>query len=189
MSSYIWYARGGSQGWLEIPDWFPSRASTGLIIFSAMLYHFSAPLTWWDITVLFFIPYVWNLFAQSLGHGSYMDAGYWNRPDVQGLRWLLKPVAFALDSDRSAAYDYCGGLLKGLIMTMPIMALWMWYFSSLAPLFLIVVAFALPTTWFINNRWYKSLQQTSLWGAPVYWAELFFGFTYGFIINVIAYNL
>lgn len=185
---YIWYARGGSQGWLEIPDWFPARASTGIVIFSAMIFH-SASLDLYTLAIIFVLPYIWNLIGQSLGHGSYMDAGYWDRPDTQGLRYLMKPVKYILGSDRSAGYDFIGGLLKGLIMVVPIMWLWVWFFQSLIPLVLFVVALALPVCWFINNRWFKKLQVTSFFGAPVYWAEIFFGLTYGVVINIIGLSV
>jgi hypothetical protein len=184
LCSYIWYARGGSQGWLEIPDWFPSRASTGLVIFGMMAYYL--PFDLYTLSIVLLIPYVWNLYGQSLGHGSYMDAGYWDRPDVQQLRHLLVPFKLLLGTDRSATYDFIGGLLKGIIMTAPIAALWVWYFNSLVPLLLIIVAVALPVSWFINNRWYTKLQTTTLLGAPVYWAELIFGATYGVVINLIG---
>lgn len=198
LSGWINLVRGGSHGWLKAPSWFPGRQMTGPIFFSPMLLlvDWTGTLsTLYDVTLLWLAPSLATIAAQGLGHGSYMDAGTYGQRDNESLRVVLDLVpALREEVQRDGVTgemlfnekglpciydnplrDFVGGLLKGLLMTAPVAALWGFALGSFAPALFLVSGAFYPVAWFLNNRWLPRTGDVRLLGAPVYWAEVWQG--------------
>lgn len=201
LSGWINLVRGGSHGWLKAPSWFPGRQLTGPIFFAPMLF-----LVDWTgvlpaicgVAALWLVPSALTIAIQGLGHGSYMDAGTYGQRDNEALRVVLnlipgleersvldgvtgEPLKNGKGQDviyDNPLRDFVGGLLKGLLLTAPVAAIWGVFLSSFAPALFLVSGVLYPVAWFANNRWFPRTRKARLFGAPVYWAEIWQGMAF-----------
>lgn len=197
LSGWLNVVRGGSHGWLKAPSWLPGRQLCPPVFMMPMLV-FPPDGPYWLTAVAFVSLCAVFLAVQGLGHGSYMDAGTYGQRDNESLSWILDLIpglkeqvmldgqtGIPLTNEKgqkrivdNPLRDFVGGLIKGILMTLPFTIVSIMLYSSYQPLMFLAAGIFYPVAWFINNRWYAGLQQKRLFGAPVYWAELFQGIAF-----------
>lgn len=187
LSAWINYVRGGSKGWMRAPSWLPGRQLTGAVYFlpALIVVPWGSQEVWggfldiptWAaaLTLLYVAPSIMTIASQSPGHGSYMDMGYWDKADNEAIRLLLIPLKLALGTDRSFVYDFIGMLVKGVGMAAVPALFWGIYGGITAGVVASLGFLSMPIWYAVNHRWFPKLQTTKLFGAPVFWAELFHG--------------
>lgn len=211
---WIYYVRGGAQGWLRPFDLFPGRQLTGPVWFLPLLAFVPWPTAMTSpelltmavgLVVIYALPAGSIIATQGMGHGSYMDAGTRFLTDNERLGKVLDMIPGLGETPmldeagrqlfdehgRPMAFpnptrDFCGMALKGLIMATIPAACLIWYFGSLVPAALFLAAPLMATAYFLNNRWWRHLGRIGFFGAPVYWAEVITGLVFGSLISQIS---